>query len=111
MRTVQSSDVEVDGEIAELVQTVREAKDQIEAVKAELEPVIDAAKDRIGYLLAVRGENWKDDQGYAQLRAAATRTTWDTDGLNALIKAHPDQYGWLLDFRKTTTGDPQVTVK
>lgn len=50
-------------------------------------------------------------QGYAQIVAAGTRVTYDTEALNQLILSDPVQYGWLKKYRNENTIQGGVRVK
>ena len=90
----------VDDEIAELVDVVREAKAHIGEVKEEVNPVIEAAKQRLAMLLEHRGDSWSDNDGYARIVTGGVRTSYDTRALDQLIIDNPEQYGWLREYRK-----------
>lgn len=97
----------LDAEIAHLVEIVRETVDEM----AALEEKVRAAKDRLRILLIQRGENWKDEEGYARLMADSVRTSYDTRALDELIISDPLRHGWLKDYRKEFTVRGGVQVK
>ncbi len=94
-------------EIAQLVATIRQATDEMEA----LEAVVSTAKDRLRVLLSQRGENWKDDDGYVRLVADSVRTSYDTRALDELIISDPLRNGWLKDYRREFTVRGGVSVR
>jgi len=97
----------LDAEIAKLVETVRETVDEMTV----MEEKVHAAKDRLRILLVQRGDNWKDDDGYARLMADSVRTSYDTRALDELIINDPLRHGWLKDYRKEFTVRGGIQVK
>jgi hypothetical protein len=93
--------------IEELVQIIREGKQDAANIKAALKP----HQERLKELLQESGEKWKDESGYAMLTEPAERVTYDAKALDKLIASDPEQYGFLSDYRKATTGKPQLRVK
>ncbi len=97
----------IDQQIADRVQTVRDAQEQI----ALLDEQIQILKTELRELLEQKGSNWSDADGYARLIAEGTRTSYDTRALDELILNEPLQYGWLRDFRKESNVRGGVQVK
>jgi hypothetical protein len=97
----------LDAEIAQIVETVRETVDEM----AVLEEKVRMAKDRLRILLVQRGDNWKDEDGYARLMSDSVRTSYDTRSLDELIIGDPLRHGWLKDYRKEFTVRGGVQVK
>jgi hypothetical protein len=97
----------LDAEIAQIVEMVRETVDEM----AVLEEKVRMAKDRLRILLVQRGDNWKDDDGYARLMSDSVRTSYDTRSLDELIINDPLRHGWLKDYRKEFTVRGGVQVK
>ena len=97
----------LDAEIAQIVEMVRATVDEM----AVLEEKVRMAKDRLRILLVQRGDNWKDDDGYARLMADSVRTSYDTRALDELIIGDPLRHGWLKDYRKEFTVRGGVQVK
>lgn len=104
---VTSIPVTIDERISELVETVREHREQI----ASLEAYNDAAKRELRELLEQRGENWADEDGYARLVPESKRISYESKALDDLIISEPLHYGWLRDFRKESTVRGSVQVK
>lgn len=101
----------IDEEIEELVTLIRNAQEQLAEVEAEIRPTVDAARERLKMLLAYRGENWSDDEGYARLVADGTRIMYDAEALDTLIIENPDKYGWLREYRQEVPIRGGVRVK
>ena len=97
----------IDQQIADRVQIVRDAQDQI----ALLDEQIQLLKTELRELLEQKGSNWSDADGYARLIAESTRTSYNTRSLDELILNEPLQYGWLRDFRKESTIRGGVQIK
>jgi hypothetical protein len=97
----------IDQQIADRVQTVRDAQEQI----GILDDQIHILKQELRELLEQKGSNWSDEDGYARLIAESTRTSYDTRALDDLILSEPLQYGWLRDFRKESTIRSGIQVK
>jgi hypothetical protein len=97
----------LDAEIARLVETVREAADQM----SSLEEKVQAAKEQLRVLLMQKGENWSDEDGYARLMADSIRTSYNTRALDELILRDPLRHGWLKDYRKESTVRGGVQVR
>ena len=97
----------IDQQIADRVQTVRDAQEQI----ALLDEQIQILKTELRELLEQKGSNWSDADGYARLVAEGTRTNYDTRALDGLILNEPLQYGWLRDFRKEFAVRGGVQIK
>jgi hypothetical protein len=97
----------IDQQIADRVQTVRDAQEQI----ALLDEQIQLLKTELRELLEQKGSNWSDADGYARLIAESVRTNYDTRALDQLILSEPLQYGWLRDFRKESNVRGGVQVK
>lgn len=61
---VQSLDAtSVEEEIAELVDLIRRARARLAEAEADVQPVINTAKERLEMLLNYRGTNWIDASG------------------------------------------------
>jgi len=97
----------LDTEIVQLVEMIRETVDEM----AAMEDKVRAAKDRLRILLVQRGDNWKDDDGYARLMSDSVRTSYNTRELDELIINDPLRNGWLKDYRKEFTVRGGVQVK
>jgi hypothetical protein len=97
----------INQQIADRVQTVRDAQEQI----ALLDEQIQILKTELRELLEQKGSNWSDADGYARLITEGTRTNYDTRALDQLILSEPLQYGWLRDFRKESTVRGGVQIK
>lgn len=100
-------DTRFDDKIAELVGDIRDCNDQIEAFASR----ISYAKSQLKMLLAERGENWSDDDGYARLVAESMRHSYDTKALDQMILSDPLRYGWLTDYRRESTLPGSIHVK
>lgn len=96
-----------DEEIAALVGCIRQQQQRAEDAAA----AISAFKDRLEALLAARGENWSDEDGYARLVAPSVRVAYPREELDKLILADPAQYGWLQQYRKESNCAGRVMVK
>lgn len=101
----------VDDEISEMVAMIREARSRLDEVEDEVDPVIEAAKQRLEMLLQYRGESWSDEEGYARLASDGQRVSYDTNALDELIIKDPAKYGWLKQYRRETTISGGVRVK
>jgi hypothetical protein len=101
----------IDEEIAELVAVIREGQERLAEAQAEIQPVIDAARERLAMLLEYRGENWSDAEGYARLVSQGVRTSYDSEALDRLILEDPQRYGWLQQYRQETPVRGGVRVK
>lgn len=97
----------LDERIAEQVDIIRAHQERI----AHLDSRMQAARTRLYELLSERGESWSDDEGYARLVEEGERTSYDVHALDELIINDPLRYGWLKDYRKTTTTRGGVRVK
>jgi hypothetical protein len=97
----------IDQQIADRVQIVRDAQEQI----ALLDEQIRLMKDELRELLEQKGEGWSDSAGYARLVSEGTRTAYDTKALDELIINEPLRYGWLADFRKESSIRGGVQIK
>lgn len=97
----------IDQQIAERVQTVRDAQEQI----GILDEQIQILKQELRELLEQKGSNWTDANGYARLIGESSRTSYDTRALDDLILSEPLQYGWLRDFRKESTVRSGIQIK
>jgi chromosome segregation ATPase len=106
-QNTQPLETELDAEITALVAQVRVAHEQI----ADLEAEIDVAKAQLRDLLAQRGSNWSDEDGYARLVSEGTRIAYDTKALDDLIIKQPLHYGWLKDYRRESQVQGTVQVK
>ena len=93
------------------VSTVHPEADVVEERIAALEARSDSAREELRELLAMRGENWSDDEGYARLVPESTRVAYESKALDDLIIREPLHYGWLKDYRKQTTIRSSVQVK
>lgn len=71
----------IDLQIEALVGEIRAITDQMEM----LEESVTSKKAKLRTLLTQRGENWKDDCGFARLVADSVRPYYDAKGLDALI--------------------------
>lgn len=100
-------DEELDEEIAELVDTIRENQEQIERREARIQ----FAKEELRELLEKRGSNWSDDEGYARLVSGGMRVSYDTKALDELIIKDPLRHGWLRDYRSESEVPPRIAVK
>lgn len=101
----------IDEEIAELVAIVREGQQRLAEAQAEIQPVVDAARERLAMLLEHRGENWADAEGYARLVSEGVRTSYDAEALDRLILEEPERYGWLRQYRQETSVRGGVRIK
>jgi hypothetical protein len=97
----------LDQRIAELVDVVRATQQRI----AALEKRNQEARAELANLLAQRGANWSDDEGYARLVSAGVRQYYDSRALDRLIIEDPLRYGWLQDYRTEATVRGGVQVK
>jgi hypothetical protein len=61
--------------------------------------------------LEERGDNWSDEEGYARIISEGERIYYDTNALDKLIIEEPLRYGWLKDYRVTSTVQSRVQVK
>lgn len=93
--------------IEETVELIRGHKSKIE----ELQQTIHELKDELRPLLELYGENWSDDDGYARLIAEGERHYYDSRMLDKLVLEEPLQYGWLTEYRVSSTTPGQVQVK
>lgn len=98
---------QLDENIEEIVDRIRTYKADVE----RLESGINALKAELRRLLEDRGENWSDEDGYARIISEGERTNYDTSALDRLIIEDPLRYGWLKDYRITSTVQSRVQVK
>lgn len=96
-----------DEQIADLVEDIR----AYHARMALLQEKIDDAKEHLREYLEKRGENWKDDEGYARLVSEGLRTFYRTRDLDRLIAENPDDYSYLRNFRSQSIVRSSVQVK
>lgn len=104
---VSSLQHSTNAEIAVLVDCLR----KYAAAAAQIAEQQQALKSRLAELLTERGNAWTDAAGYARLTSSATRISYDTDELDALLITEPDRYQWLRDLRKVTPVEPYVQVR
>lgn len=97
----------IDQQIAERVDYIRGMQERVMA----LEEKVQLAKEELRELLAERGANWSDDEGYARLVSEGIRRTYDQKALDELIINDPLRYGWLKDYRKESVVRGGVQVK
>jgi hypothetical protein len=97
----------IDQEIAERVQTVRDAQEQV----ALLDGQIQVLKNELRELLEQKGSSWSDEEGFARLISEGLRTLYDTKALDDLIIHDPLKYAWLKDYRKESAVRGGVQVK
>lgn len=83
-------------EISQLVATIRQATDEMEA----LETKVQTAKARLRALLTQKGENWQDADGYARLMADSVRTSYDPKALDALMLRSDWWHARLKPYRR-----------
>ena len=93
-------------EISRLVDEIRHYK----AEEERLSQCINELKVELRKLLEVHG-NWSDAEGYARIASEGMRTSYDTGALDDLIITDPLRYGWLKDYRQTSTLQSRVQVK
>ncbi|NLF76270.1 MAG: hypothetical protein GX573_11275 [Chloroflexi bacterium] len=105
--SVTQQDTTLEERIAELVETVRINQQRI----ARLESRISSVKEELRALLAQRGENWSDDEGYARLVSEGVRYYYDKQALDHLILTDPLRYGWLKDYRRESLVQGGVQVR
>jgi hypothetical protein len=97
----------LDEQIASLVACIREERAEIETHEAEVQD----AKAQLLPLIEQRGSNWSDEDGYVRLAQEGTRHDYDTDALDELIISDPLRYGWLKDYRKTSSVPSRLLVR
>jgi len=105
----QASEVQetYDEQIADLVEDIR----AYHARMALLQEKIDDAKTLLREFLEKRGENWKDDEGYARIVSEGIRTFYRTKDLDRLIAENPENYSYLRNFRSQSLIKSSVQVK
>ena len=98
---------QIDATIQDIVQRIRSTRNEMEA----LEACINDMKGELRGLLEARGENWSDAEGYARIISPGERIGYDTEALDHLIIEDPLRYGWLKDYRITSTVQSRIQVK
>lgn len=94
--------------LQELIDEYRRCRDEIEAVKAELEPRMNQAKEQIEALMAELDiTQWKDETGYARVTPEGVRVSYDNKTLDAMLNDYP----FLRGARKETTRKAYVSIK
>jgi hypothetical protein len=72
---------ELEDQIQALADVYRRGRDEIETVKREVEPQMDAAKWALGPLMEryreLTGDNYADEMGYVQVRAGRAKVKYD----------------------------------
>lgn len=96
-----------DEQIADLVEDIR----AYQARMALLQEKIDDAKTTLRDYLEKRGENWKDDEGYARIVSEGIRSFYRTKDLDRLIAENPEDYNYLSRFRSESIVRSSVQVK
>jgi len=96
-----------DQQIAERVDLIRSIQERIAALGEKIQ----ATKEELSELLAEKGSNWSDDEGYARLVADSVRRSYDSKALDELIINDPLRHGWLKDYRKETPVRGGIQVK
>jgi len=97
----------IDEQIEEVVMCIRSHRDKADRLEARISEL----KAELRELLEERGENWSDDEGYARLVSEGERTSYDASALDKLIVQDPLHYGWLKDYRVTSTIQSRIQVK
>ncbi|MBK8020016.1 MAG: hypothetical protein IPK19_01010 [Chloroflexi bacterium] len=97
----------IDAAIEGIVEQIRSYRSEIE----RLDACIDDLKTELRDLLEARGESWTDAEGYARVVSDGARTHYKADSLDELIITDPLRYGWLRDYRITSTVQGRVQVK
>ncbi|GAB4520710.1 MAG: hypothetical protein OHK0046_31300 [Anaerolineae bacterium] len=97
----------IDAEIMDLVNDIRDCQQTM----ADAETRIRELKVRLAELLAERGSNWSDNEGYARLTQEGLRTHYDTDALDELLISDPLRYGWLREYRRQSPVAGRVQVR
>jgi hypothetical protein len=97
----------IDDRIEHVVDRIRTYRDEAE----ELDTRIQGLKAELRDLLERRGENWSDESGYARLVSEGERVSYNASDLDELIIQDPLHYGWLKDYRTTSTVQSRVQVK
>jgi hypothetical protein len=128
---------ELEDRIRALADVYRRAYDEIKAVKRQVEPQMDAAKEALVPLMEryreITGGNYADALGYVQVRAGQSKIKydiapilkrWQEDPITyhyvggavkldakALDKALKGGATWLEQYREETAGKPSLAIK
>ena len=98
--------------IQNILDVYRKTRDELDALKAELEPQLEAAKEALeGLMVEYEAETgnakFEDDFGNVQLIHESVSPRYDARSLDKLL----DEYPFLREARKETTRKQHVRVK
>lgn len=97
----------IDLQIEALVGEIRAITDQMEM----LEDSVQSKKAKLRTLLTQKGENWKDDCGYARLVADSVRASYDARALDALMLRSDWWHARLKSYRREFNVRGGVSVR
>lgn len=103
-------------ELNEAVALYKTANAELEALKAELEPNVKAAKARVQalmeeYIAATGDTKFVSEAGEVQQIERRGSVKYDTKALDNILETMPEHRTWLMALRKEKAGSTYITVK